>query len=187
MSRGRGGFSLVELLIVVSLIGVLAAIAIPSFLRYQLRARSAEAATNLKAIATSEEAYFSEYGTYVSVSSPVPAALPSGAGSPWSDSGQFDVLGWGVEGNVRFQYQVGADTGAGSAGLVRFTAEARGDIDGDGNPSFWAFVKPVAGVGGLDGSFPETSCTGTGVYHQGSPGALELPGPCDRLSGRSVF
>jgi type IV pilus assembly protein PilA len=47
------GFTLIELMIVVSIIGVLASIAIPSFLRFQARARQAEVSTNLKSLFTS--------------------------------------------------------------------------------------------------------------------------------------
>jgi Tfp pilus assembly protein PilE len=49
-------------MIVVAIIGVLAALASPSFQRYQLSAKAAEALTNLKAIATAQETYSAEYG-----------------------------------------------------------------------------------------------------------------------------
>jgi type IV pilus assembly protein PilA len=50
--RSRNGFTLIELMIVVAIIGILAAIAIPSFLRFQARARQSEVNANLKSLFT---------------------------------------------------------------------------------------------------------------------------------------
>ena len=61
----RGGFTLIELMIVVAIIGILAAIAIPNFLKFQLRSKTGEAKTNLAALRTAEEGYFAEYGVYI--------------------------------------------------------------------------------------------------------------------------
>jgi type IV pilus assembly protein PilA len=60
--RHIGAFTLIELLIVVALIGVLSAVAIPNYLRYQLRSKSSEAVTNLAALALAEELFFTEKG-----------------------------------------------------------------------------------------------------------------------------
>ena len=64
-SRSQQGFSLTELMIVVAIIGVLAAIAIPNFLKSQARAKQSEAKNNLVAIHTGEIAYFAEYNGYI--------------------------------------------------------------------------------------------------------------------------
>src|SRR5262245_62466577 len=107
--RRRRAFTLIELMIVVAIIGVLAAIAIPNFLRYQLRARTTETLTHLKGIATTEDAYFTEHGAYVSVPAPVPATPPGTRRAAWPSGSRFDLIGWAPEGGVVFQYMVGAD------------------------------------------------------------------------------
>jgi type IV pilus assembly protein PilA len=174
-------------MIVVAIIGVLAGVAIPNFLRYQLRARTSESLTHLKGIATTQDAYYSEFGTYVSVSTPVPATPPGNSRLPWPSGTPFDEIGWAPEGGVVFQYAVNAD-GAGSPdALTRFTAESRADLDDDGVFSFFAYVRPLAGVGGLPGTMPATTCAGTGIYSAGSAGTFNTPGACDAVSGRSRF
>ena len=62
--RKASGFTLIELMIVVAIIGILAAIAIPNFLKFQCKAKQSEAKTNLAGIFTAEKAFFGEYNTY---------------------------------------------------------------------------------------------------------------------------
>jgi type IV pilus assembly protein PilA len=62
--RNKQGFTLIELMIVVAIIGILAAIAIPSFLKYQAKAKSAEAKANLKGMFTTEISYYSDNSQY---------------------------------------------------------------------------------------------------------------------------
>ncbi len=81
------GFSLVELMVVVAIIGVLASIAIPSINKYIAKARQTEAKTQLSSLYTSEKAFFAEYTAY---------------------HGMFGAIGYSPEGQLR--YNVGFST-----------------------------------------------------------------------------
>ncbi len=136
--RSRKGFTLVELMIVVAIIGILAAIAIPNFLNFRMKAKTSEAKSNLGAIRSTEVAYFAEYNLYV-VNQPytpdhtsMPVGMAVGDKKPWDESTRFSIIGFAPEGQVYYDYQLEPTGGAGTDGTT-FTARARGDLDADGS------------------------------------------------------
>lgn len=76
MERNNSGFTLIEILIVVTIIGILAAIAIPSWQEYQRKASRAEARSTMLDIAQKQERYFTNRSTYLAIAAP-PAAAPA--------------------------------------------------------------------------------------------------------------
>jgi type IV pilus assembly protein PilA len=118
MLKNNKGFTLIELMIVVAIIGILAAIAIPNFMNYQCKAKQTEAKTILGNIRVAQEAYLAEYDTYT------------------DDTGD---LGVSVKGG-KIRYDIDFDgTPDGSTFTARATANEAGlngdiwTIDQDGN------------------------------------------------------
>lgn len=62
--KRQDGFTLVELMVVVAIIGLLSAVAIPNFQKYQARSKTSEAKLQLAALYTAEAAFFSDYNIY---------------------------------------------------------------------------------------------------------------------------
>jgi len=78
MKKNEAGFTLIELLVVIAIIGILAAIAIPQFAEYRQRGFDARAKSDLRNVASAEEAYFSDTETYVDCTEANCAALLPG-------------------------------------------------------------------------------------------------------------
>jgi prepilin-type N-terminal cleavage/methylation domain-containing protein len=102
MFKKSKGFTLIELMIVVAIIGILAAIAIPNFMNYQCKAKQTEAKSNLGSIRTNMEAYRAEHDTY---------------------NATLSSIGFATSGNPRYTYTVAA------ADTTTFTASASGTIN----------------------------------------------------------
>jgi type IV pilus assembly protein PilA len=202
--KKREGFTLIELMIVVAIIGILAAIAIPNFIKFQLRSKAGESKVNLAAIRTAEESYFAEAGSYMdwkaspptfpgqlktafpgagygACPNPIPLWTPAAAGFCW--------IGWQPEGDVYYSYEVFG--GSGGATVIvdppnnvtanEFFAGAVADIDGD---------FATAGVAGLNSwGINQPDITGTAMAPPGwtdQNQCLTL-GPVDSGNGAAVL
>ena len=186
-------------MIVVAIIGILAALAIPNFMRFQLRARSSEGKSNLAAIRTLELAHFSEFQSFVAAA-PTPGTVPGPTRLGWPTPTPgcpncFDRLGFAPEGELYFQYEIVAAVASGSTtGDDVFTAAAVADLDGDGVTQIWGYVRPLSDRSGavpstLSGGTPSAPCPATGTWDSVAAAAtrFDVVGPCDANSGQSVF
>jgi type IV pilus assembly protein PilA len=194
-SRNRGGFTLIELMITVALIGTIAAIAIPNFMTYQARSRRSEAYANVAGIARAYKSYQADHGTYpdmvtetsaqgaAAASLPDPAAhgmtAPGTVKMPWDTATDnfFKIVGYQAEGAVYYTYDVkSASCGNACSEQTCFTITAHGDVDGNGALGALMYVHPMTDASGAAtaecnsgiGNFPPPVRAGTGepVYDE---------------------
>ena len=155
-ARPSRGFTLIELMIVIAILGVLASVAIPNFLKFIMRAKTTEATMSVRKLFDGSVAYYltDRYGP---TGAPIPNQFPGSVGpmpSPatigpqkvetgialWDAQPSWVALNFAIEDAHYFAYQYRSD---GQDNASNFTAYAFGNLDGDANFSTFGRLAHV--------------------------------------------
>ena len=166
-SNAEAGFTLIELMVVVGIIGLLPAIAVPNFISYQARSRRSEAYVNLAAIARIQTAYHAERGEFFEAGAWPDFTAYGGLSTrkmEWDADSElaYAALGWRPEGQVFYAYDSITEDPSCDC-TVCFTASAYGDVDDDDQNSAVMYVHPQTLPDGSLGECP------SGLFGFGTP------------------
>ncbi|HSI03281.1 MAG: type IV pilin protein [Myxococcota bacterium] len=149
MRKLQKGFTLIELMIVVAIIGILAAIAIPNFVRFQAKSKQSEAKANLKAIFVAKKSNFAENDTFAcNLCNFIPESgnryTYNGGASSYASQKPASTY-------------TGASVTSAAETATSFTATAMGNVDTDATIDGWEINDQNALCNGTRGS--ATACS----------------------------
>lgn len=153
-----------EIMIVVAIVGILAALAIPTFVHYQLRSKSTEAKSNFGAIRVAQESFAGEYDNYADIQvfhPPLPPTVhkrawkplptPCAAGCARLNPAlctEWACLTWEPAGDVYYSYASPAlQVGVHATPSIEFAVGAIADLDSDGVTSGYSTQSANDGTG----------------------------------------
>ena len=155
MPRNQRGFTLVEIMIVVAIIGILAAIAIPVFAGQMRRAKTTEAQLHLNMLAKGAKTYYQTHSTFPQGTAGVLPGADGGAcaasggkfavTNAWGSDTTWSELDFRVDGQGVFSYHYEATSSASAVAL------AVGDLDCDGTFITYTLTlsAPAGGVAAI--------------------------------------
>jgi type IV pilus assembly protein PilA len=154
----KRGFTLIELMIVVAIIGILAAIAIPNFIKFQAKSKQTEAKSNLKAVFTAQRSQFQEHDKYLT---------------------NVGELGFSPERGNRYWYSLGAGTNQNRAAVTATVVPLTDTGVAVDLFKYGATVNPIPAMSALTPTFATNEGTAPGAV----PGVGGVCPACNFLAG----
>ena len=161
--RSEEGFTLIEMMTVVIIVGVLATLAVYGIRKYILSAKSSEAVTMMASIKTAEEAFKDETFVYMDVSTSFaptnfyPSTTPGKLKVQWGGgnatlAGNWRTLGVQPDGPVQFGYAVVATAPGASVPTIPTIVKSNSDFRLPTSATQWMYIAVgKADLGGRDG------------------------------------
>ena len=179
-------------LVLLAVVGILAAIAIPNFVRYQLRAKASEVPALLGQLDRAEVARKADGASYVVFAEGLPGGQEAGAAKvTWGgdDAQVVSELQWPGQVATYGRYAVDGQEDEDGNQAIALCGET--DLDGDGVLAAWVAFRPAQGPGGaLIVPPPPAPCSGGVALEEGA--SLEFdparpPGAVVKVSPDDVF
>jgi len=119
MKTMQKGFTLIELMIVVAIIGILAAIAIPAYQDYTIKAQVAEGPNMAAGVKTAVAEYYATNGAFPAAT--ITTAAPAGLGFAQAPNGKYEIIDLKANGVISITY--------GGQGNAKITAAGQNELD----------------------------------------------------------
>jgi type IV pilus assembly protein PilA len=180
--KRQDGFTLVELMVVVAIIGLLSAVAIPNFRKYQAKSKMSEAKLQLSALYTAQSAFFSDFNIYATCLSymgynPSPERTQRFYAVGFNTAAAIDASAWDGAKNSGLQ-----ETGGGGVGDTCSRTEAVADgtswfTAGKGTGSAQAITATFLDNTGIgtqadNGTAPADGTGSTGMTYRAAAGGV---------------
>lgn len=159
--KNQRGFTLMEVMIVVAIVGILAAIALPAYQYFRFRSRTAEASLVSGGIRISQEGFFAEFDEFANVdlASVNPSGIAGVIKRGWEDRPcpagcdrmntanctEFACMHFASQAAVYYSYY--SPRRSRIAGAPDYAIASEGDVDGNGAPGYFTYQSDTSGVG----------------------------------------